>query len=334
MEQSKILTIAIPTYNMEQYLCRCLDSLIIDEKLMHELEVLIINDGSTDKSLEIGLKYQEKYPQTFQVINKKNGNYGSCINKALNKAKGLFFKILDADDWFDNINFQSYIRELPKIKTDIILTNFCHNYSTGEKTIRKTKIANNTSFNLNKNDLKINDIKQIIAMHGLTVRTDILKENNYIQQEGICYTDVEFCFYSILYAETVTFLNINLYQYFLGREGQSVSINTSIKRYNDFFLVTYRLITDFIKQESNLSEEKNNILACIITYTGWKIFAYPLIFLRTPTSKMQQSMKEINFLIKNNKTLHMVFNKMTYYKIPFYKIWNKTSFRLASIIGK
>ena len=102
----KILTIIIPTYNMEKYLDKCLTSLIIeDKKLMKLLEVLVVIDGAKDRSSEIGHTYQDKYPETFRVIDKENGNYGSCINRGLKEAKGKYVKVLDADDSFDNGNF-------------------------------------------------------------------------------------------------------------------------------------------------------------------------------------------------------------------------------------
>ena len=89
---NKILTIIIPTYNMEKYLRRCLDSLIIDEEGMKQLEVLVFNDGSKDSSSQIAHEYQDKYPDTYRVIDKNNGNYGSCINIGLKEAKGKYVK--------------------------------------------------------------------------------------------------------------------------------------------------------------------------------------------------------------------------------------------------
>ena len=102
MERNKILTIIIPTYNMEQYLRKCLDSLIVSEENMQRLEVLVVNDGSKDSSSAIGHEYEAKYPQTFRVIDKENGNYGSCVNRGLKEATGKYVKVLDADDYFDD----------------------------------------------------------------------------------------------------------------------------------------------------------------------------------------------------------------------------------------
>lgn len=95
-----ILSIIIPTYNMEKYLDKCLASLIIEDKeLMRQLEVLVVIDGAKDRSSEIAHTYQNRFADTFRVIDKENGNYGSCINRGLKEATGRYVKVLDADDY-------------------------------------------------------------------------------------------------------------------------------------------------------------------------------------------------------------------------------------------
>lgn len=116
---NKILTIIIPTYNMEKYLRRCLDSLIIDEEGMKQLEVLVINDGSKDSSSQIAHEYQDKYPDTYRVIDKENGNYGSCINRGLKEATGKYVKVLDADDWYNTKGLAKHILKLTSLSDDI-----------------------------------------------------------------------------------------------------------------------------------------------------------------------------------------------------------------------
>ena len=101
----KILSIIVPTYNMEKYLERCLSSLIVSDEQMAMLEVLVINDGSKDRSSEIAHGYESRYPDTFRVIDKTNGHYGSCVNRGLQEATGKYVKVLDADDWFNTENF-------------------------------------------------------------------------------------------------------------------------------------------------------------------------------------------------------------------------------------
>ena len=118
----KLLTIIVPTYNMQDYLRHCLDSLIVSNEWLDLLEVLVINDGSKDKSSEIGHEFEMLYPNTFVVIDKENGNYGSCINQGLEIATGKYVKVLDADDSFDTANFEDYLRYLGSVDVDMVLT--------------------------------------------------------------------------------------------------------------------------------------------------------------------------------------------------------------------
>lgn len=118
---------------MQDYLNRCLDSLVLqDPNLMEQLEVLIVNDGSKDCSSEIGHTYESKYLQTFRVIDKENGNYGSCVNRGLKEAQGKYIKVLDADDWFDTNAFACYLNDIAKVDTDMVLTDYRIVFNEGE----------------------------------------------------------------------------------------------------------------------------------------------------------------------------------------------------------
>lgn len=115
----KLLTLIIPTYNMEKLLDRCLSSLVVkDNSLFQQVEVLVVIDGSKDRSSEIAHRYQERYPTVFRVIDKENGNYGSCVNRGLKEATGKYIKILDADDYFNTEAFTQYLATIknPQIR--------------------------------------------------------------------------------------------------------------------------------------------------------------------------------------------------------------------------
>lgn len=115
----KLITIIIPTYNMERYLAKCLDTLVISDENMGLLEVLVVNDGSKDASGRIAHWYEGKYPATFRVIDKENGNYGSCVNKGLQEAKGKYVKVLDADATFAREEFNGYVDFLKETDADL-----------------------------------------------------------------------------------------------------------------------------------------------------------------------------------------------------------------------
>ena len=223
---NKLLTILIPTYNMQDYLHRCLDSLVLkDEQLMDCLEVLVINDGSKDKSSTIAHEYEAKYPNTFRVIDKENGNYGSCVNRGLKEATGKYIKVLDADDWFDTMNFEKYLRFLDTTDVDLVLSDF-DNVSK-EGTVQKTH-----SYNIPEGQWRISELGDALYdmwMHAVTYRRAIFERLNYHQTEGISYTDQEWIFLPMSRVKSLCGFPHVVYKYLVGREGQTVNPKTYVR---------------------------------------------------------------------------------------------------------
>ena len=235
----KILTIIIPTYNMEKYLRRCLDSLIIDEEGMKQLEVLVINDGSKDSSSQIAHEYQDKYPDTFRVIDKENGNYGSCINRGLKEATGKYVKVLDADDWFDNECFAKYIVFLKSVECDMVLTSFNRVYDNG-------RIINSTIWEVNGNkEFSVENLPlRNIEMHAITYKTEMLISMKYNQTEGISYTDTEWSIIPLQKVSKCITCPLNLYQYLIGRIGQTVQVGLYERNYWQCLLICDKIIKE------------------------------------------------------------------------------------------
>lgn len=211
---------------MELYLSRCIDSLIKKESIIQCLEIIIVNDGSKDRSLEIALNYQNKYPSSIRIIDKENGNYGSCINAALKIVTAKYVRVIDADDWADSDELTIFLEKLIDIESDLIITDYSKVYPNGNKTIICFNLKEGHTYEINE-ALPLLQLKDF-QMHGITYRTEILK--GYIQTEGISYTDQEWIFYPILNVEKVTYIKQNVYQYFLGREGQTMELKIVVGR--------------------------------------------------------------------------------------------------------
>ena len=218
---NKVLTVVVPTYNMEKYLNRCLDSLIVSDEQMQQLEVLVINDGSKDSSSQIAHEYQDRYPDTFRVIDKENGNYGSCINRGLAEATGKYIKVLDADDWFDNGNLVLFLKKLTEFEADLFITNF-------QIVNEKNTITRSVSYDYPPNKkLSIDFLCEMqsfrsLNMHSVTYNAENLRLIGYKQSEGISYTDQEWMFLPMSTVHTVVYLDLFIYQYLVGREGQTM----------------------------------------------------------------------------------------------------------------
>ena len=212
---------------MEALLDQCLISLILpDKEHRGMLDVIVVIDGATDRSSEIAHSYADKYPEMFSVIDKENGNYGSCINSALPHVKGKYVRILDADDSYTTSELSGYLKKLKETDVDLFLTEHVKVFANGEiKQHRKLPFVHEKVFSF-----KDIDPEYFIVMHCVTYRSSIFKEINYHQTEGVSYTDLEWVFHPMSCVRTVYYYPKVIYKYLLGREGQTVEGLTMLKR--------------------------------------------------------------------------------------------------------
>ena len=242
----KTLSIIVPTYNMEKYLRKCLDSLIVSDENMQLLEVLVINDGSKDSSSQIAHEYENKYPQTFRVIDKENGNYGSCINKGLEVATGKYVKVLDADDYYENNLFDLFLQEISKCDVDLIISGFAQVDKYG----KKGKIK---SFNLIPKTIlpfSLFPLDDVLEMHAIAYKLQLIKKLNYHQTEGISYTDNEWSTIPLSRVETIYYFPYTLYQYFVGRDGQTINIDSLVRNRQQFLFVVRNIISKLYNSDT------------------------------------------------------------------------------------
>lgn len=217
----KLLTVVIPSYNVEQYLNQTLESFVIDSQWLGKLEILIVDDGSKDHTADIGREYEHRYPGIFHVISKENGGHGSTINRGIQEAKGKYFKVVDGDDWVDSNGFQNFVKMLERCDTDFVIANY---YEVNDQSKEKTE----KTFPQLEEDKKMN-LEEVITkiqipMHALTIKTDILKTNKIKLDEHCFYVDVEYVLYPIPYVKDVTYINEFVYMYRLAVATQSVSM--------------------------------------------------------------------------------------------------------------
>ncbi len=296
----KVLSVVVPTYNMESLLTRCLDSFLLEDSLMDLLEVIVVNDGSKDGSLGIAKSYASRYPHTFKVIDQQNGNYGSCINAALKVATGKYFRICDADDRYENCNLSRYVRFLQLSDSDIVLSPYCILQADG--TVDKQySCADNLLGKVFKIDELCWDSKDLVnfrPMHCMATRTELFLKNNYVQSEGISYTDSQFVFYSHLYSETCCFFSETIYCYYLGRDGQTMSKESMLKSHHHFYVNASKMVDDYVALQTPVSEHKRRLL--VMTINSLLIFYVRLLFAKIPNA--QKQIDDLNDLLNKAKT--------------------------------
>lgn len=242
----KILSISIPSYNIEQYIDECISS-FIDERIIDKIEVIIVNDGSKDSTLSKANEWKAKYPESIVVIDKENGGHGSTINAAIKVAKGKYFKNVDGDDWVDTEEFVKFVNKLENIDVDLVLTDYNKVYQESKtiKSYSMKEVHNYPEEEVFPVEYMFN-LKSFQAMHTITYRTRILKDNNIRLSEKCFYVDIQFNIFPMQYVKTAYYMPLNVYQYRLEREGQSVSVEGYIKHFDDHPVV-FRTVADLYR---------------------------------------------------------------------------------------
>jgi glycosyltransferase involved in cell wall biosynthesis len=254
---NKILTIVVPVYNMEHYLSKCLNSLILKDKdLMNTLEVIIVNDGSKDNSLKIMRIYESNYPNIFYVIDKLNGGHGSACNVGLSLAHGKFIRFLDSDDWLDENNFPLYLERLKHEESQVVETPLIYEYVLKNKTVivKKRKITYDKTYNIN--DLEVyktyDDTNYcVFSIHEDTFRTDILRKYVKFREKAV-YDDNILGLVGVFELKKISFYDLPLYHYLNGREGQTMSHKVMVKNFNCVFYQAEDMISIYDTQVSEV----------------------------------------------------------------------------------
>ncbi len=247
----KLLTISIAAYKAEAYIAKALDS-IITSKYIDKLQVVVVNDGSKDKTVNIVEEYIVRYPTSIDLIDKENGGYGSTINASLQIAKGRYYKLLDADDWFNTSELDKLVEALESTNADIVVSDYCRYYEQNGLTenIKSLKVAYEHLY-----DIKVLNTFNINP--ALTVKTPIIQEQIKITEKCL-YTDVEFCVKAIIKSNNFVYFPYYVYCYRIGREGQSVSSESRMKHIAEHeFIVKELYETAFDKIQNE--ECKNSI---------------------------------------------------------------------------
>ncbi len=241
-KNKKILAIGIPSYNGEPYLDRCIPT-FIHEDLLDRIEVIIVNDGSKDRTEEIAEGYHKKYPNTVKVINKENGGHGSAVNAALEYTDAKYYKVVDCDDWVDTKELVKLVDFLEKNDVDLVT----NTYETVDMVTGESIRIANDGYEYGK-IYKFDEIDAktcYFSIHSTTYKTKILKDHNIKLQEHTFFVDVEYQLLPIPYIETVAFLDNMVYKYMIGNVNQSVNIDNFVRRYDNHDRVVKRVL-DFI----------------------------------------------------------------------------------------
>lgn len=260
----KILSISVAAYNAEKWLAKCLDSFCIPE-IMDKIEVLIVNDGSADKTAEIAYEYVSKYPNTFILINKENGGHGSTINTGIKAATGKYFKLVDADDWVTEEGIVDLVKIAIGCSADAIISPYYKFYMN----CNNMQIQNilQCEFNDYGKVIEIENIaeKCEFSLPSLTFKTSLLKDNFTEITEKCFFVDIEYdAFYSCYISNALVSI-IPVYVYRLGNENQSVALKNMVKRRDQHLTVCKKLMEFYDNTYETVTEANSQIIKKMIS---------------------------------------------------------------------
>lgn len=251
----KILSVIIPAYNSEPYLDKCLSSLLLDE-VLEALEVIVVNDGSTDRTAEIAEGYVCRYPDTVRLISQENKGHGGALNTGCAAARGRYLKVIDADDWVKSENLSAFLSLLADCESDVVLTHH-ETIDIGCGEIKKWRsypkeFGRAYAFDEIMADWKSFD--RSLTFHGITYRTAFYQGCGVSLSEHVFYEDHEYATLPCVHAATVTPFDLFIYCYRIGDVTQSVSNENQLRRLSHTETVLCRLMHEWKELPTSLTE--------------------------------------------------------------------------------
>lgn len=270
-----LISFTVPCYNSAGYMKNCINSLLTGGE---DVEIIIVDDGSTDETAKIADDYHLKYPNIIKVVHKANGGHGSGINSGLKAASGLYFKVVDSDDW---VNEEALLSLLSTIKThirqkknvDLYITNFVYERSTdNSQYVSSYEKYFPVDEHFTWEHSKSMHLWHMLLMHAITTKTELLRQSGIVLPEHTFYVDNLFAYYPLPYINNIYYANIDLYRYYIGRSDQSVTIDNMVARYRQQITVTSRMMDAYSYEtiselEKKLQKQMYHFLKSVIINT-------------------------------------------------------------------
>ncbi|MDE6185680.1 MAG: glycosyltransferase family 2 protein, partial [Lachnospiraceae bacterium] len=303
----KLLSFAVPCYNSAAYMEKCVESLL---KGGEDVEIIIVDDGSTDKTAAIADRYAAEYPSIIRVIHKENGGHGSAVNAGIESASGLYFKVVDSDDWVKN---EAYMQILDTLRSlvggekvlDMLVSNFVYEKvgQNRHKVMRyKHAMPENQMFTWE--EIKHFHKGQYILMHSVIFRTKLLRECGLRLPEHTFYVDNLYVFEPLPYVKNMYYLDVNFYRYYIGRADQSVNEEVMIGRIDQQIKVNKLMIDYMVENKSKITANKK-MHQYMLSYLDIITTVSSVLLIRSDTKENLQKKKELwDYLKKKDWILY------------------------------
>ena len=303
----KLLSFAVPCYNSAAYMEKCIDSLL---KGGDDVEIIIVDDGSADDTAKIADRYVRMYPSIVKVVHQENGGHGSAVNTGIDHAAGLYFKVVDSDDW---VKEEPYMRILDTLRElaggekvlDMLVSNFVYE-KVGEKhpKVMRYKHALPVGELFTWEDVRHFHKGQYMLMHSVIFRTKLLKECGLRLPEHTFYVDNLYVFEPLPFVRNMYYLDVNFYRYYIGREDQSVNESVMIGRIDQQIRVN-KLMIDYMVEKKGQMQSNKKLYRYMISYLDIITTVSSILLIRSEKKENLEKKKELwNYLKKKDWILY------------------------------
>ena len=303
----KYISFVVPCYNSEEYMEKCIKSLLIGKD---DVEIIIIDDGSKDNTGKIADKYQKKYPNIVKTIHQENGGHGEGINVGLKHATGKYFKVVDSDDWLDEDAYKKLLKEIKHIDTDLVVCNYVYTYTDGrsDQVISFANVYDEGRV-LTWDDIHKFKLTQYPSLHSMMYKKSVLDKSNIDLPKHVFYEDNLFIYLPLVNTKTIYYLDLDLYRYYIGRADQSVQESQMIKRSSHQVLVSERVCTAY-----DLTEIENKKLRKLMTRECIFLMTIGVVFSRLAFNKEgEKQYKELWKSVKEKNP--KLYRRMRYFSM-------------------
>lgn len=304
----KLLSVVIPCYNSQAYMRKCIDSLLIGGE---DVEILVVDDGSTDETGAVADEYEAKYPTIVKVIHKENGGHGSAVNIGLKHATGLYFKVVDSDDWVKDSAYYKILEVLRDVTAgdttlDMLISNFVYEKEGEIKhKVMKYHHALPQDRIFTWGDVRHFHKGQYILMHSVIFRTRLLKDCGLVLPDNTFYVDNLFVFEPLPFVRNMYYLDVNFYRYYIGREGQSVNERVMISRIDQQIKVN-KIMIDYLVENADKLCSRCKLKNYMINYLEIITVISSILLIRSGTDENLEKKQELwNYIKKKDIRLYM-----------------------------